>query len=112
METTTKSTPRGNSGTQGQGIERASAGSGQRGAPGDLQEAWENASQSIETLYNRASATLQTQVQERPYAAIATAAGLGFILGGGLSSPTGRLLLRTAAQVAVPIAMAKLRGEE
>ena len=110
METATKSTPRSNSGTQG--LERSSAGSESRMNKGDLQEAWQNASESIETLYNRAAATLQTQVQERPYAAIAAAAGLGFILGGGLSSSTGRLLLRTAAQVAVPVALAKLRGEE
>jgi len=85
----------------------------QRAEPGaDIQKAWGEASSALETLYSEASHTLQQAVQERPYAALAAAAGIGFVLGGGLRSVTGRYLLKTTAQLVVPGVLAALKGVE
>lgn len=85
----------------------------QHAEPGtDLQKAWGEASGALGTLYAEASSQLQTAVQERPYAALAAAAGIGFVLGGGLRSVTGRYLMKTTAQLVVPGVLAALRGEE
>jgi ElaB/YqjD/DUF883 family membrane-anchored ribosome-binding protein len=78
----------------------------------ELREAWGDATNAVERLYVHASSVVQEQVQQRPYAALAAAAGLGFVLGGGLGSSTGRLLLRTTAQLLIPAALTKLRGFE
>lgn len=40
--------------------------------------------------------------RERPYALLGAAVGLGFILGGGLKSKTGRALLMASARYALP----------
>jgi hypothetical protein len=40
--------------------------------------------------------SLQTRVEEQPYATLAAAAGIGFILGGGLFSRLGAKLVATA----------------
>lgn len=105
METTTKSTSSSNN-PRG-AIEKKT-----REAEADIQKAWTDASSAIETLYTQATAKLQEQVQERPYAALAAAAGIGFVLGGGLRSVTGRYLLRTTAQLVLPGVLATLRGED
>jgi ElaB/YqjD/DUF883 family membrane-anchored ribosome-binding protein len=78
----------------------------------DIQKAWSEASGALEKLYSQASSTLQQQVYERPYVVLAAAAGLGFVLGGGLRSVTGRYLLRTTAQLVVPGVLATLRGDQ
>lgn len=106
METTSKTSSTRSSSS----IERkASAASGEFD---EIQKAWSDASGAIEKLYSQASTTLQQQVQERPYVALAAAAGLGFVLGGGLRSVTGRFLLKTTAQLVVPGVLATLRGDE
>jgi ElaB/YqjD/DUF883 family membrane-anchored ribosome-binding protein len=104
METTSKST---SSNPRSSSIEKKA-----RDADLDVQKAWQDASSALETLYSQASVKLQETVQERPYAALAAAAGLGFVLGGGLRSVTGRYLLRTTAQLVLPGVLATLRGEE
>jgi ElaB/YqjD/DUF883 family membrane-anchored ribosome-binding protein len=78
----------------------------------EIQKAFNDAKSAIETLYDQASHKLQETVQERPYVALAAAAGIGFVLGGGLRSVTGRYLLRTTAQFVVPGVLATLRGED
>ena len=83
-----------------------------RGAQTELREAWDGASGALSKLYERAAGELQTQVRERPYAALATAAGIGFVLGGGLRSVTGRMLLRTTAQFVVPGLLATLHDAQ
>jgi ElaB/YqjD/DUF883 family membrane-anchored ribosome-binding protein len=107
METTTKSTTSSN---------RSSEKSGRKTAAHEprveIQKAWGEASSALETLYTEASHKLQQAVQERPYAALAAAAGIGFVLGGGLRSVTGRYLLRTTAQLVVPGVLAALKGVE
>ena len=106
METTSKSSTARSSSSS---IERKASSSGELD---DIQKAWSDASGAIEKLYSQASVTLQQQVQERPYVALAAAAGLGFVLGGGLSSVTGRFLLKTTAQLVVPGVLATLRVDE
>jgi ElaB/YqjD/DUF883 family membrane-anchored ribosome-binding protein len=107
METTSKTTSTSNPQRTASSIEKKS-----RGTDADIQKSFRDASSALETLYSQASAKLQETVQERPYAALAAAAGLGFVLGGGLRSVTGRYLLRTTAQVVLPGVLATLRGEE
>lgn len=106
METTTKSTTSRNSSTSKSADH----------APGadalEIREAWDEASHALEKLYAQASSTVQATVKERPYVALAAAAGLGFVLGGGLRSVTGRYLLRTTAQLAIPVALAALKGTQ
>lgn len=52
--------------------------------------------------------------RERPYVLLGAAVGLGFILGGGLRSKTGRALLMASARYALPhleqTALAMVRG--
>ena len=79
-------------------------------SPNDAREAWHDAASALTTLYERTAVELEERVRERPYAALAAAAGIGFVLGGGLRSATGRLLLRTTARFVVPEVLASLRG--
>jgi len=106
METTSKTTSS-NEKRTGSSIEKKV-----RESEADIQKAWQDASSALETLYSQASEKLQETVQDRPYAALAAAAGIGFVLGGGLRSVTGRYLLRTTAQLVIPGVLATLRGEE
>jgi ElaB/YqjD/DUF883 family membrane-anchored ribosome-binding protein len=106
METTSKTTSSSQQRTASS-IEKKA-----RDAEADIQQTWQEASGALQTLYSQATAKLEETVRERPYAALAAAAGLGFILGGGLRSVTGRYLLRTTAQVVLPGVLATLRGEE
>ena len=107
METTSNKSTTTTSSRSGQGaMER------RRPSDDEMQKAWTDATSAIETLYTQASAKLQETVQERPYVALAAAAGIGFVLGGGLRSVTGRFLLRTTAQLVVPGVLATLRGED
>lgn len=107
METTTKSTSNRNAQHAAEKAERKAAEAG-----AEIQKAFTDASSAIETLYSQATAELQHQVKERPYVALAAAAGIGFVLGGGLRSVTGRFLLKTTAQMVVPGVVAALRGIE
>jgi ElaB/YqjD/DUF883 family membrane-anchored ribosome-binding protein len=103
METTTKTTT---SNRSAQTERKAHEGTGT-----DIQKAWTEASSALESLYTQASHQLQQTVQERPYVALGVAAGIGFVLGGGLRSVTGRYLIRTTAQLVVPGVLAALKGE-
>jgi len=106
METTSKTTSS-NPQRTASSIEKVS-----RETDADIQKAFRDASSALESLYSQASSKLQETVRERPYAALAAAAGVGFVLGGGLRSLTGRYLLRTTAQLVLPGVLATLRGEE
>lgn len=105
METTTKTPTRSTSAKSERTASRASESV-------DIREAFDDASSAVQTLYTQASEALHTTVRDRPYTALATAAGLGFVLGGGLRSVTGRFLLRSAAQLVIPAALASLRGDD
>lgn len=51
---------------------------------------------------------LSDQVRQRPYATLATAAGIGFVLGGGLSSKLTMLTLGMATRLAMAMAAREL----
>ena len=44
---------------------------------------------------------LREELTQRPYATLGIAAGMGFVLGGGLASPIGRTLIRMAGRAAL-----------
>jgi hypothetical protein len=58
--------------------------------------------QSVGSLYNALDTAVAKQVRERPYATLAAAAGVGFILGGGMRSPFGQLLVRVGVRAFGP----------
>jgi len=67
-----------------------------------LTQSADQALQSFGVLYKAVDGVLQKQVQERPYVTLAAAAGVGFVLGGGLRSPFGQLLVRTSVRAFGP----------
>jgi|GEM_PF-7018674 hypothetical protein len=58
--------------------------------------------QSVGTLYQALDTAVSKQVRENPYATLAAAAGVGFLLGGGLRSPFGQLLVRVGVRAFGP----------
>lgn len=61
-----------------------------------------DAVQSLSTLYQAADAALSQRMQQSPYATLAVAAGVGFVLGGGMRSSVGQMLLRLSIQSFAP----------
>ena len=70
--------------------------------PASLTETADQAVQSIGALYTAVDSVLQKQVQANPYATLGVAAGVGFVLGGGLASPMGQMLLRVGVRAFGP----------
>lgn len=60
-----------------------------------------------EALYLR----MKDQVEEHPYRSLAIAAGVGFVLGGGLFGRTGGRLLATGLRVGLAALVAPLASE-
>lgn len=54
---------------------------------------------SVGSFYQVSHDFLERQTKERPYAVLGTAAGLGFILGGGLASRLAGVLLAVGGRV-------------
>jgi len=71
-------------------------------AQSGLAESADQALQSVGSLYNAIDAVVSKQVRERPYVALAAAAGVGFILGGGIRSPFGQVLMRVGVRAFGP----------
>jgi len=67
-----------------------------------LGESADHALQSVGTLYNALDAVVSKSVRESPYVALAAAAGVGFILGGGIRSPFGQVLTRLGVKAFGP----------
>jgi len=67
-----------------------------------LTQSADDALQSLSTLYTAVDASLTKRMQENPYATLAVAAGVGFVLGGGLRSPVGQLLMRLSVKTLAP----------
>lgn len=65
----------------------------------ELGESLDDVFESVELLAQRANGFLERQAEERPQVVLACAAGLGFVLGGGLSSRIGTMLTRTGANL-------------
>lgn len=67
--------------------------------------------QSVGSLYQAVDAAVSKHVRENPYATLAAAAGVGFILGGGMRSPFGQLLVRVGVRAfGPPLVSAALHG--
>jgi cell wall-associated NlpC family hydrolase len=114
-------TPASNQGNQGnQGAAHAAAAPQQSSgshasehasAPVGLAESADHALQSVGSLYNAVDTVVSKQVRERPYVALAAAAGVGFILGGGMRSPFGQVLVRVGVRAfGPPLVSAALNG--
>jgi ElaB/YqjD/DUF883 family membrane-anchored ribosome-binding protein len=67
-----------------------------------LTQSADEALQSLTTLYNAADAALSQRMRENPYGTLAVAAGVGFVLGGGMRSPMGQMLLRLSVKTFAP----------
>ena len=67
-----------------------------------LTQSADDALQSLTTLYSAVDAALTKRMQDNPYATLAVAAGVGFVLGGGLRSPVGQLLVRLSVKTLAP----------
>ena len=65
----------------------------------DVRRAADEVASSVEELYRVANAFLGQQVEERPYAVLGVAAGVGFVLGGGLASRLGGTLANYGVRI-------------
>ena len=61
--------------------------------PTELRDAWDDVTSSVGDFYRAADAFATEQARERPYVFLGVAAGIGFVLGGGLASRLGTTLL-------------------
>jgi hypothetical protein len=66
-----------------------------------LSTAVEGIASSVRQLYRVGDAFLGKHAQDRPYVVLGTAAGIGFLLGGGLASKTAGVLMSMALRMAV-----------
>jgi hypothetical protein len=69
------------------------------GSSADLRDAAEDAAASIEQLYHVSDAFLGRHATDRPYAILGTAFGVGFVLGGGLASRIGGVLVNALGRM-------------
>lgn len=67
-----------------------------------LADSADQALQSVGALYNAVDEIVSKSVRESPYVTLAAAAGVGFILGGGLRSPIGQVLMRVGVRAFGP----------
>jgi hypothetical protein len=70
--------------------------------PSGLTASADLALQSVGGLYNALDSAVSQHVRANPYAALAAAAGVGFVLGGGMRSPFGQLLVRVGVRAFGP----------
>jgi hypothetical protein len=76
-----------------------------------LTQSADQALQSVGALYTAVDGVLQRQVQDNPYLTLAAAAGVGFVLGGGLRTSFGQLLVRMSVRAfGPPLLNATLHG--
>jgi ElaB/YqjD/DUF883 family membrane-anchored ribosome-binding protein len=106
MEQTTNSPPAGQAAARPRTTEQEP----QQQQPSVTQSA-DQALQSVSALYGAVDGMLQRQLRENPYTALAVAAGVGFVLGGGMRTPFGQLLVRLGVRAfGAPLATAVLHG--
>jgi ElaB/YqjD/DUF883 family membrane-anchored ribosome-binding protein len=67
--------------------------------PVELKDAWEDVSTSLGDLYRAADSFASEQTRTRPHVALGVAAGVGFVLGGGLASRLGGTLLSVGTRL-------------
>ena len=71
------------------------------GTVDDLRGAAEEAGAAMEQLYRIGSAYVSREAQDRPYRVLGIAAGIGFVLGGGLAWKMAGRLINIAGRLAV-----------
>ncbi|HTM45492.1 MAG TPA: hypothetical protein VL137_11080 [Polyangiaceae bacterium] len=64
-----------------------------------IKEAAMEAASSVNSLYRVSHEFLEHQAKDRPYALLGAAAGIGFVLGGGLASRVAEILLSIGGRV-------------
>lgn len=69
--------------------------------PADLRRAAEDVASSVEQLYRVGDAFVSRQAQDRPYVVLGAAAGVGFVLGGGLAWRVTGALMNIVGRLAV-----------
>lgn len=74
----------------------------------DAREAATELAASAGDTLRYANAMVRRQLEEHPAATLGVAAGVGFVLAGGLASPVARSLVRTGTRVALGIALRQL----
>jgi len=74
----------------------------QQAGPSGLADSADQALQSVGALYNAVDEIVSKSVRESPYVTLAAAAGVGFVLGGGLRSPIGQVLMRVGVRAFGP----------
>ena len=67
----------------------------------NVTEAMEDVASSIEGLYHAADTFLGHHVRERPHVVLGAAAGIGFVLGGGLASRLGGVIVSIGGRLLV-----------
>jgi len=67
-----------------------------------LKDSADQALKSVSALYTAVDGTLTRSAQQNPYGTLATAAAVGFVLGGGLTSPIGQVLVRLSMRSLTP----------
>jgi len=72
----------------------------------DVREQAHALSESVRDLMGEVTHEIERQMRERPYMTLGVAAGIGFVLGGGL----GPRLLRTGGRLAANMLVAKALG--
>jgi ElaB/YqjD/DUF883 family membrane-anchored ribosome-binding protein len=76
-----------------------------------LTETADQAVQSVGALYKEVNTIVERQARQSPYATLGLAAGIGFVIGGGLASPLGQTLLRLSVRTfGPPLVNAALSG--
>jgi len=70
-------------------------------SPADLRRAAEDVASSVEQLYRVGDAFVGRQAQDRPYVVLGAAAGVGFVLGGGLAWRMAGALMNMVGRIAV-----------
>jgi ElaB/YqjD/DUF883 family membrane-anchored ribosome-binding protein len=71
----------------------------------------DQAVQSVGALYTALDGALQRQVNDNPYLTLAAAAGVGFVIGGGMRTSFGQLLMRLSVRAfGPPLMNATLHG--
>lgn len=72
----------------------------------------ERLAEDVESLYDqvRETASIRRLYDRNPYAVLAGAAGVGYVLGGGLFTPFSKRVFKTGLKALVlPVALSKLR---
>ena len=79
-------------------------------APAEITDAWTGVASSMTELYRATDAFATEQARERPYVFLGVAAGLGFVIGGGLASRLGVTILGLGSRFAASRLIEELKA--